>query len=75
MLPRCFSYRIYDNRYLKYLNLELALLNNKPRAVNIRAKGRLKVATLGKKAFVRLLGPVVDILKRNSDNYETITRS
>ncbi|CAG8651210.1 33600_t:CDS:2, partial [Racocetra persica] len=42
---------------------ELALLNNKPRAVNIRAKGRLKVATLGKKAFVRLLGPVVDILK------------
>ncbi|CAB4374429.1 unnamed protein product [Rhizophagus irregularis] len=54
---------------------ELALLNNKPRAVNIKAKGRLKVATLGKKAFVRLLGPVVDILKRNSDNYETITRN
>ncbi|RHZ83631.1 hypothetical protein Glove_89g90 [Diversispora epigaea] len=54
---------------------ELALLNNRPRAVNIRAKGRLKVATLGKKAFVRLLGPVVDILKRNSDNYETITRN
>ncbi|KAG9296397.1 hypothetical protein G9A89_014989 [Geosiphon pyriformis] len=54
---------------------ELALLNNSPRAVNIRAKGRLKVATLGKKAFVRLLGPVVDILKRNSDNYETITRN
>nr|CAG8459611.1 15921_t:CDS:2 [Entrophospora candida] len=53
---------------------ELALLNNKPRAVNIRAKGRLKVATLGKKAFVRLLGPVVDILKRNGDNYETITQ-
>ncbi|CAG8446657.1 10667_t:CDS:2 [Funneliformis mosseae] len=54
---------------------ELALLNNKPRAVNITAKGRLKVATLGKKAFVRLLGPIVDILKRNSDNYETITRN
>ncbi|CAG8540807.1 7047_t:CDS:2 [Paraglomus brasilianum] len=49
---------------------ELALLNNKPRAVNIRAKGRLKVATLGKKAFVRLLGPVVDIFKRNCDNYD-----
>ncbi|CAG8548014.1 8886_t:CDS:2 [Ambispora gerdemannii] len=54
---------------------ELALLTNKPRAVNIRAKGRLKVATLNKKAFVRLLGPVVDILKRNSDNYENITRN
>ncbi|CAJ0884509.1 15693_t:CDS:2 [Entrophospora sp. SA101] len=42
---------------------------------SISAKGRLKVATLGKKAFVRLLGPVVDILKRNSDNYETVTRN
>jgi cAMP-dependent protein kinase regulator len=27
---------------------------------------------LGKRAFVRLLGPVVEIIKRNSDNYQTI---
>ncbi|KAJ3116304.1 hypothetical protein HDU96_009960 [Phlyctochytrium bullatum] len=50
---------------------ELALLTNEPRRATVRAKGKLKVATLGKKAFVRLLGPVVDILKRNAKNYET----
>ncbi|KAI8840252.1 cyclic nucleotide-binding-like protein [Chytridium lagenaria] len=50
---------------------ELALLTNEPRRATVRAKGRLKVATLGKKAFVRLLGPVVDILKRNANNYDT----
>ncbi|KAJ1645619.1 hypothetical protein IWQ61_010300 [Dispira simplex] len=49
---------------------ELALLNDKPRQATIRAKGRLKCATLGKKAFVRLLGPVVDIIKRNTANYQ-----
>ncbi|RKP22389.1 cyclic nucleotide-binding-like protein, partial [Syncephalis pseudoplumigaleata] len=49
---------------------ELALLNNKPRAATIYAKGRLKCATLNKKAFNRLLGPVVDIIKRNTVQYK-----
>ncbi|KAL1923470.1 uncharacterized protein VTP21DRAFT_8450 [Calcarisporiella thermophila] len=48
---------------------ELALLNNQPRAATVRAKGRLKCATLGKKAFTRLLGPLHEILKRNSAQY------
>ncbi|KAF9084815.1 hypothetical protein BGX23_010186 [Mortierella sp. AD031] len=43
-----------------------------PRAATIKAQGRLKCATLGKRAFVRLLGPVVEIIKRNSVNYQTI---
>lgn len=43
-----------------------------PRAATVKAKGRLKCATLGKRAFVRLLGPVVEIIKRNSVNYQTI---
>ncbi|EGF83549.1 hypothetical protein BATDEDRAFT_18644 [Batrachochytrium dendrobatidis JAM81] len=51
---------------------ELALLTDKPRKATISAKGRLKCASLGKKAFVRLLGPVVDIIKRNANNYETV---
>jgi hypothetical protein len=38
----------------------------------VTAKGKLKLATLGKKAFVRLLGPCVEIIKRNAANYETI---
>ncbi|KAI8915982.1 cyclic nucleotide-binding-like protein [Gorgonomyces haynaldii] len=55
-----------------YFGVELALLTDKPRKATITAKGRLKCASLGKKAFVRLLGPVVDIIKRNAANYETI---
>jgi cAMP-dependent protein kinase regulator len=51
---------------------ELALLLDQPRKATITAKGKLKCATLGKKAFVRLLGPVVDIIKRNAANYEQI---
>ncbi|KAG0331648.1 hypothetical protein BG004_001558 [Podila humilis] len=51
---------------------ELALLNDMPRMATVRAKGKLKCATLGKRAFVRLLGPVVEIIKRNSANYQTI---
>ncbi|OLL25263.1 cAMP-dependent protein kinase regulatory subunit [Neolecta irregularis DAH-3] len=43
---------------------ELALLNDAPRAATVVAITRLKVATLGKRAFNRLLGPVVEIMKR-----------
>lgn len=49
--------------------LELALLNDSPRAATVVAHGKLRCATLGKKGFNRLLGPVLDILKRNSANY------
>ncbi|KAI8976196.1 cyclic nucleotide-binding-like protein [Pilobolus umbonatus] len=51
---------------------ELALLNDSPRAATVSADGRLKCATLKKKAFTRLLGPVHEILKRNSENYHAI---
>ncbi|KAJ3285663.1 hypothetical protein HDU79_007186 [Rhizoclosmatium sp. JEL0117] len=54
---------------------ELALLTDKPRQATVKANGKLKVATLGKAAFVRLLGPVVDILKRNTENYAQIQAS
>lgn len=57
---------------LLYEKIELALLNDSPRAATVVAHGRLKCATLGKKAFTRLLGPVLDILKRNSENYHAI---
>lgn len=51
---------------------ELALLNNSPRAATVIARGRLRCATLGKRGFKRLLGPIMDILKRNSENYARI---
>ncbi|KAG5981698.1 protein kinase A regulatory subunit [Claviceps digitariae] len=43
---------------------ELALLNDQPRAASIMASSDVKVATLGKNAFQRLLGPVEGILRR-----------
>eukprot|EP00916_Digyalum_oweni_P011971 GHVL01019841.1.p1 GENE.GHVL01019841.1~~GHVL01019841.1.p1 ORF type:complete len:369 (+),score=66.39 GHVL01019841.1:54-1160(+) len=51
---------------------ELALLRNEPRAANIVAKGDVKVASLDRRSFKRLLGPLEDILTRNSDKYVNI---
>ena len=54
--------------------VELALLSNKPRAATVTASGKLKCATLGKKAFDRLLGPALDIIKRNTTAYKALSR-
>ncbi|KAG5925123.1 protein kinase A regulatory subunit [Claviceps africana] len=43
---------------------ELALLNDRPRAASIMASSDVKVASLNKNAFQRLLGPVEGILRR-----------
>jgi len=44
---------------------ELALLDDKPRAASVVSKTKVKVATLGKSGFQRLLGPVEGIMRRN----------
>ncbi|MCJ1347607.1 hypothetical protein MMC31_005835 [Peltigera leucophlebia] len=44
---------------------ELALLDDKPRAASVISKGEVKVATLAKDGFQRLLGPVEGIMRRN----------
>ncbi|TRX90257.1 hypothetical protein FHL15_008802 [Xylaria flabelliformis] len=43
---------------------ELALLNDAPRAASVVSASEIKVATLGKSAFARLLGPVEGIMRR-----------
>lgn len=48
---------------------ELALIKGEPRAANIIATSDLKVISLDRNSFKRLLGPLEDILKRNSDSY------
>jgi cAMP-dependent protein kinase regulator len=53
---------------------ELALLHNEPRAANVLAKTKLKVVSLERNSFKRLLGPLEDILKRNMDSYLTIVK-
>ncbi|KEI36747.1 uncharacterized protein L969DRAFT_97143 [Mixia osmundae IAM 14324] len=51
---------------------ELALLNSAPRAATVRAIGdRVRVATLGSRAFHRLLGPCVEILQRRAGSYNS----
>lgn len=49
---------------------ELALLNDAPRAASIVATTDVKVASLGKNAFQRLLGPVEGIMRRTK--YEEV---
>lgn len=48
---------------------ELALIKGEPRAANIVAKSQLKLISLDRKSFKRLLGPIEEILKRNSEQY------
>ncbi|KXL48223.1 hypothetical protein M433DRAFT_77672 [Acidomyces richmondensis BFW] len=44
---------------------ELALLDDKPRAASVISSTEVKVATLGKDGFQRLLGPVESIMRRD----------
>ena len=49
---------------------ELALLKNAPRAASVMATTDCKVLSLDRMSFKRLLGPLEEILKRNSEAYE-----
>lgn len=49
---------------------ELALVTHKPRAASVYAVGNLVCAVLDVHAFERLLGPCMDIMKRNIYGYE-----
>lgn len=44
---------------------ELALLDDKPRAASVISETEVKVATLGKDGFQRLLGPVEAVMRRD----------
>ncbi|OQV24331.1 cAMP-dependent protein kinase type II regulatory subunit [Hypsibius exemplaris] len=57
--------RLDDGKYFG----ELALITQRPRACSVVANGDCKVAFLDVKAFERLLGPCVEIMKRNIDQY------
>lgn len=52
---------------------ELALIENKPRSANVYAQGTVSVAFLERDSFERLLGPCLDIMKRNSELYKQYT--
>jgi len=48
---------------------ELALITNEPRAANVIAKSDCKCLALDRMSFKRLLGPLENLLKRNSEFY------
>jgi len=48
---------------------ELALIRNEPRAATVVAKTDCKLLTLDRLSFKRLIGPLENILKRNSEAY------
>lgn len=48
---------------------ELALVMNQPRAATVKAKGEVTVAFLEVEAFERLLGPCMDVMKRQIEVY------
>lgn len=49
---------------------ELALVTNKPRAASAYAVGNVKCLVMDVLAFERLLGPCMDIMKRNISHYQ-----
>jgi len=50
---------------------ELSLLNNEPRAASvITSSASVKLLTMNRKTFKRLLGPLEDVLRRESTRYE-----
>lgn len=49
---------------------ELALVTNKPRAASAYAVGDVKCLVMDVQAFERLLGPCMDIMKRNIAHYK-----
>lgn len=52
---------------------EIALLTPKNRQATVKASGELKVLSIDKATFVRVMGPLDDILKRNMDQYNKFT--
>ena len=51
---------------------ERALIKGEPRAANIIAKSDIvKVISLDRVSFKRLLGPISELLKRNMEKYQT----
>jgi cAMP-dependent protein kinase regulator len=59
-------YKYKENDYFG----ELALLRDQPRAANIIATSDCVLANIDRASFKRLLGPLEDILKRNTARYD-----
>jgi len=64
-----FEEEVYQYSEKMYFG-ELSLIRDQPRAASIVTKTKLKVASIDRNAFKRILGPLEDILKRNAEKYK-----
>lgn len=62
-------HEVYSYQSGEYFG-ELALLRNEPRAASIYATSDVKVLSLDRHSFKRLMGPMEEVLKRNMDVYK-----
>lgn len=53
---------------------ELALLHNEPRAATVQALTKLKVCSVERATFKRVLGPLEQVLERNVSRYSKYLR-
>jgi len=51
---------------------EIALLTTRPRQATVTATGPVKCLSLDRKTFMRVMGPLEDILKRNMEKYNLV---
>ena len=51
---------------------EIVLLTSKPRQATVIAQDNIRLLTLDRKTFKRVMGPLEDILRRNMDSYNKI---
>ena len=49
---------------------ELALIRDEPRAASVKAITDCKFLSLDRDSFKRLLGPLLNLLKKNSELYQ-----
>lgn len=61
--------QVYEYKANDYFG-ELALLNDENRAATVVAKGKVKLNSVDRDSFKRLLGPLEDVLARNVSKYE-----
>lgn len=54
---------------------ELALIREERRAANVIAKSDCHVCLIDRDAFNRLLGPLADLLKRNTIKYDKYVKN
>jgi len=60
--------KVLDYKEGQYFG-ELALIKGEPRAASVKANSQIKLITLDRLSFKRLLGPIEKILERNSEKY------